>query len=54
MGRVSEAARGGQVGEGDFFWEANGRNQFPKVAEDVDVQLRQYKQARARGARCPC
>jgi hypothetical protein len=46
--------RGGQVGEGDFFWEANGRNQFPKVAEDVDVQLRQYKQARARSARRPC
>ncbi len=42
------------MGEGDFFWEANGRNQFPKVAEDVDVQLRQYKQARARSARRPC
>ena len=33
-----------QVGEGDFFWDANGRNQFPKVAEDVDAQLTQYKQ----------
>ena len=32
------------MGEGDFFWDANGRNQFPKVAEDVDAQLTQYKQ----------
>ena len=35
-----------QVGEGDFFWDANGRNQFPKVAEDVDAQLTKYKQVR--------
>lgn len=35
----------GQVGEGDFFWELNGRRQFPKVAEDVDVQLQKYKAA---------
>ena len=32
------------MGEGDFFWDANGRNLFPKVAEDVDAQLTQYKQ----------
>ena len=34
-----------QVGDGDFFWEANGRAQFPKMAEDVDVQLNKYKAA---------
>jgi len=33
------------VGDGDFFWEANGRAQFPKMAEDVDVQLNKYKAA---------
>ena len=35
-----------EVGEGDFFWDANGRNQFPKVAEDADAQLKKYKQVR--------
>lgn len=34
-----------QVGEGDFFWEANGRRQFPKVAEDIDAQLSAYRAA---------
>ena len=34
-----------QVGEEDFFWEANGRAQFPKMAEDVDAQLQKYKAA---------
>lgn len=33
-----------QVGEGDFFWDENGRSQFPKVAEEVDLQLQKYKQ----------
>ncbi len=33
-----------QVGEGDFFWDENGRSQFPKVAEEVDAQLQKYKQ----------
>ena len=33
-----------EVGEGDFFWEANARSTFPKVAGDVDVQLNKYKQ----------
>lgn len=33
-----------EVGEGDFFWEANARSTFPKVAADVDVQLTKYKQ----------
>ena len=33
------------MGDGDFFWEANGRAQFPKMAEDVDVQLNKYKAA---------
>ncbi|EIE26993.1 SM/Sec1-family protein [Coccomyxa subellipsoidea C-169] len=34
-----------RVGEGDFFWDENGRSQFPKVAEEVDAQLQKYKQA---------
>ncbi|KAK9915015.1 hypothetical protein WJX75_003656 [Coccomyxa subellipsoidea] len=34
-----------EVGEGDFFWDENGRSQFPKVAEEVDLQLQKYKQA---------
>ena len=34
-----------EVGDGDFFWEANGRAQFPKVAAEVDAQIMQYKQA---------
>lgn len=34
-----------QVGDEDFFWEANGRSQFPKMAEDVDAQLQKYKAA---------
>ena len=45
-----------QVGEGDFFWDANGRNQFPKVAEDADAQLQKYKQVRVRlcSSQCHC
>ena len=35
-----------EVGDGDFFWEANGRAQFPKVAAEVDTQIMQYKQVR--------
>ena len=31
-----------QVGEGDFFWESNGSSTFPKMAEDVDAQIKQY------------
>lgn len=33
-----------EVGDGDFFWEANGRSQFPKAAAEVDAQIAQYKQ----------
>ena len=32
-----------EVGEGDFFWEANGRAQFPAVAAEVEAQINQYK-----------
>ena len=42
-----------EVGEGDFFWDANGRNQFPKVAEDADAQLQKYKQVCVPPAWCP-
>ena len=34
-----------QVGEDDFFWEKNARQQFPKVAEDIDTQLQAYRAA---------
>ncbi len=31
-----------QVGDGDYFWESNGNLQFPEMAGNVDVQLKQY------------
>lgn len=34
-----------QVDEGDFFWAKNSRQQFPKMAEDVDAQLKAYREA---------
>lgn len=34
-----------EVGDGDFFWESNGTLQFPEVAGNVDVQLKQYTDA---------
>jgi hypothetical protein len=43
-----------QVGEGDFFWDENGRSQFPKVAAEVDVQLTKYKQVRLAVVIAPC
>ncbi len=33
-----------QVGEADFFWEANGRNQFPDAAAQVEAEVQKYKQ----------
>ncbi len=30
------------VGPGDFFWEENGGRPFPKVAEEVEMQLNKY------------
>lgn len=33
-----------QVGDGDFFWESNGSAQFPEMAGNVDVQLKQYQE----------
>ncbi|KAK9829342.1 hypothetical protein WJX72_005270 [[Myrmecia] bisecta] len=44
-GQRGNAKKHFEVGEGDFFWEQNGRNQFPKVAEQVDVELQKYKLA---------
>ena len=35
-----------EVGEGDFFWELNANQPFPKVAADVDIQLTKYKEVR--------
>jgi hypothetical protein len=29
---------------GDFFWAAHGREQFPKIAEQVEGELNKYKQ----------
>jgi len=34
-----------EVGDDDFFWQANGRSQFPQVAAESDRELSQYKQA---------
>ncbi|KAL3137459.1 hypothetical protein ABBQ38_004749 [Trebouxia sp. C0009 RCD-2024] len=34
-----------EVGDGDFFWESNGSAQFPEMAGNVDVQLKQYQEA---------
>ena len=33
-----------QVGDGDWFWEANGSLQFPEMAGNVDVALKQYQE----------
>ena len=33
------------VGTHDFFWEAYGKEQFPKIAEEVENELKLYKQA---------
>ena len=33
-----------EVGDDDFFWEANGRAPFPAVAAESDKELSRYKQ----------
>lgn len=33
------------LGTRDFFWEAYGKEQFPKIAEEVENELKRYKQA---------
>lgn len=33
-----------EVGDDDFFWEANGRAPFPQVAAESDKELSKYKQ----------
>lgn len=33
-----------EVGDDDFFWEANGRAPFPQVAAESDKELNKYKQ----------
>ena len=35
-----------EVGEGDFLWEAEGRSQFPKVAGELDAQIKQYQRVK--------
>lgn len=32
-----------EVDDGDFFWSSHGREQFPKIAEQVEVELGRYK-----------
>lgn len=34
-----------EVDDHDFFWTAHGRNPFPKVAEQIEVELAKYKAA---------
>eukprot|EP00891_Asterochloris_glomerata_P004186 jgi/Astpho2/4186/fgenesh1_pg.00064_%23_12_t len=38
-----ESRRRYDVGDGDFFWEQHGRDQFPKAAADSDLELNKYK-----------
>lgn len=33
------------LGTQDFFWEAYGKEQFPRIAEEVENELKLYKQA---------
>jgi sec1 family domain-containing protein 1 len=32
-----------EVDEADFFWRGHGREQFPRIAEQVEVELSKYK-----------
>lgn len=41
-----------QVGEADFFWESNGRSQFPEAASEVDIQVQKYKQVGVTSWQC--
>lgn len=34
-----------EVDDADFFWAGHGKEQFPKIAEQVEVELRKYKEA---------
>jgi hypothetical protein len=34
-----------EVDDADFFWHAHGREQFPKIAEQVEAELAKYKAA---------
>ncbi|KAL4448182.1 hypothetical protein ABPG75_005401 [Micractinium tetrahymenae] len=34
-----------EVDDADFFWSGHGKEQFPKIAEQVEVELGRYKQA---------
>lgn len=36
---VAQAKKSYDVDDKDFFWEACGTHQFPKVAEEVETQL---------------
>ena len=49
LGGAKAAPKAVEVGEGDFFWELNCNQPFPKVAADVDVQLGKYKEVRVWG-----
>lgn len=40
-----KAAKTYDLDRDDFFWSTHAASPFPKVAEDVDVQLNQYKRA---------
>jgi len=35
--------KGYEVDDADFFWREHGREQFPKIAEQVEVELSKYK-----------
>ncbi len=41
---VAPSKKSFEVGDDDFFWEANGRAPFPQVAAESDRELSKYKQ----------
>ena len=49
LGGSKSTPKAVEVGEGDFFWELNCNQPFPKVAADVDVQLGKYKEVSNQG-----
>ncbi|KAI3426451.1 hypothetical protein D9Q98_008818 [Chlorella vulgaris] len=44
-GQAAGARKAYEVDDADFFWTGHGREQFPKIAEQVEVELGKYKQS---------
>ena len=43
--RTNQPTKSYEVDDVDFFWHAHGREQFPKIAEQVEAELSKYKAA---------